>query len=120
MPSKNNPHRSEYFHVNFIPSLIAVLITQNVYREYLSVNDTQSGTILTISIQVLCHVVDLKHGFVTNWKNVLFTLENIGMCVKITWNYFPCLVLHKVSFHRLCARFFAVIIEIWEKDLLSG
>ena len=26
-----------------------------------------------------------------------FTLENIGTCVKITWNYFPCLVLHKVK-----------------------
>ena len=24
-------------------------------------------------------------------------LENIGPCVKITWNYFPCLVLHKVK-----------------------
>ena len=50
-----------------------------------------------ISIQVLCHVVDLKHGFVTSWGNVLFTLENIGTCVKLTWNYFPCLVLHKVK-----------------------
>ena len=26
-----------------------------------------------------------------------FTLVNIGTCVKITWNYFPCLVLHKVK-----------------------
>ena len=50
-----------------------------------------------ISIQVLYYVVDLKHGFVTSWENVLFTLENIGTCVKITWNYFPCLVLHKVK-----------------------
>ena len=50
-----------------------------------------------ISIQVLCHAVDLKHGFVTSWENVLFTLENIGTCVKITWNYFLCLVLHKVN-----------------------
>ena len=24
-------------------------------------------------------------------------LEYIGTCVKITWNYFPCLVLHKVK-----------------------
>ena len=48
-----------------------------------------------ISIQVLCHVDDLMHGFVTSCENVLFTLENIGTCVKITWNYFPCLVLHK-------------------------
>ena len=48
---------------------------------------------------MLCHVVDLKHGFVTSWENVLFTLENIGTCVKnkITWNYFPCVVLHKVK-----------------------
>ena len=49
-----------------------------------------------ISIQVLCHVVDLKHGFVTSWE-VLFTLENIEKCVKMTWNYFPCLILHKVK-----------------------
>ena len=39
----------------------------------------------------------MKHGFVTSWENVLFTLENIGTCVKITWNYFPCPVLHKVK-----------------------
>ena len=50
-----------------------------------------------ISIQVLCHVDDLMHDFVTSWENVLFTLENIGTCVKITWNYFPNLVLHKVK-----------------------
>ena len=50
-----------------------------------------------ISIQVLCHVVDLKHGFVTSLENVLLTLENIGTCVKITWNYFFCLFLHKVK-----------------------
>ena len=54
-------------------------------------------TILMISIQILCHVVDLKHGFVTSWENVLFTLENIGTCVNITWNYFPCLVLNKAK-----------------------
>ena len=39
----------------------------------------------------------MMHGFVTSWENVLLTLENIGTCVKITWNYFPCLVLHKVK-----------------------
>ena len=50
-----------------------------------------------ISIQVLSHVDDLTHGFVTSWENVLFTLENIGTCVKITWNYFPGLVLHKIK-----------------------
>ena len=52
---------------------------------------------MIISFQVLCHVVDLKHGFVTSWDNVLFTLENIGTCVKINWNYFSCLMLHKVK-----------------------
>ena len=50
-----------------------------------------------ISIQELCHVVDLKNGFVTSWENVLFTLENIGTCVKITWNYFPLVVSHMVG-----------------------
>ena len=50
-----------------------------------------------ISIQVFCHVVHLKHSFVTSWENVLFTLKNIGTCVKITWNYFLCVVLHKVK-----------------------
>ena len=80
--------------MNFILSLlIALLITQSAHRGYSSVNDIND----MISIQVICHVIDLKHGFVTSWENVLFTLENIGMCVKITWNYFPCLVLHKVK-----------------------
>ena len=64
---------------------------ESAHREYSSVNDIND------IIQVLCHVVDLTHGFVTSWENVLFTLENIGTCVKITWNYFPCLVLHKVK-----------------------
>ena len=54
-------------------------------------------TILMTSIQGLCHVVDLMHGFVPSSENVLFTLESIGTCVKITWNYFPCVVLHKVK-----------------------
>ena len=64
-----------------------------------------------LSIQVLCHVVDLKHSFVRSGDNVLFMLENIGTCVKITWNYFPCLgKAQGKSFHRLCARFGAVII----------
>ena len=39
----------------------------------------------------------MKHGFVTSWENVLFKLEDIGTFVKITSNYFPCLVLHKVK-----------------------
>ena len=38
MPSKNNPDTSGYFHVNFIPCLIALLITQSAHREYSSVN----------------------------------------------------------------------------------
>ena len=25
------------------------------------------------------------------------TLQNIGTCVRITWNYFPCVVLHEVK-----------------------
>ena len=38
-------------------------------------------------------------------------------CVKITWNYFPCIVLHKVkSFHRLCARLGAAIIVDFNID----
>ena len=73
--------------------MIAFLISQSAHRKYLSVNDTND----IYSSTVLCHVVDLKHGFVTSWENVLFTLENIGTCVKITWNYFPCLVLHMVK-----------------------
>ena len=93
MPSKNNPNTSGYFHVNFIQSLIALLITQSAHSGYSSVNNIND----IYRIQVLCHVVNLKHGFVTSWENVLFTLENIGTCVKITWNYFPCLVLHKVK-----------------------
>ena len=42
-----------------------------------------------ISIQVLCHVDDLMHGFVTSWENVLFTLESIGTCVKNYLELFP-------------------------------
>ena len=65
-----------------------------------------------ISIQVLYHAVDLKHSFVTSWENVLFTLENIETCVKITWNYFSCVALHKVKvfIDYACARFGTVII----------
>ena len=97
MQSKNNPDTPGYFHVNFIPCLVALLIThtwQSAHCEYWHL-----WTILMIhvSIEVLCHVVDLKHGLVTSWENVLFTLENMGTCVKLTWNYFPCLVLHKVK-----------------------
>ena len=50
-----------------------------------------------LSIQVLCHIVDLKHDFDIRWKIVLFTLENIGTCVEITLYYFHCIVLHKVK-----------------------
>ena len=64
-----------------------------------------------ISIQVLCHVDDLIHGFVTSWENVLFTLENIGKCVKNYLELFPFpRSAQGKSFHRLCARFGAVII----------
>ena len=62
-----------------------------------------------ISIEVLCHVADLKHGFVTSLENVLFMLQNIGTCVKITWNYFPCVVLHKVQ----------VFIDLYAQDLVQ-
>ena len=54
-----------------------------------------------ISIQVLCHCCLFEARFVISWKNVLFMLENIGTCVTITWNYFPCLVLHKVKVIRI-------------------
>ena len=56
---------------------------------------------------ILCHVVDLKDGFVTSWENVLFTLENIGTSVKITLDLFP--LPHSTqgkSFHRLGARYY--------------
>ena len=67
--------------------------------------------------QNLCHVVDLKNSFVTSWKNVLFTLENIWTCSKITWNYFPCLVLLKVKVFIFMRRFVAVITGYWGSDL---
>ena len=47
MPSKNNPHTSGYFHVNFIPCLIALLITQSAHLEYSSVNDINQVRIYT-------------------------------------------------------------------------
>ena len=58
---------------------IALLITQSAHREYSPLNDINDIDFF-ISIQVLCHVVDLKHGFVTSWENVLFTLENMNLC----------------------------------------
>ena len=39
MSSTNNPDMSGYFNVNFIPCLIALLITQSAHREYSFVND---------------------------------------------------------------------------------
>ena len=104
---------SGYFHVIFIPSLIALLIT---HREYSSVNDINDIYSKIMSCWWLeaqfCHKLGECFTFV-------FTLENIGTNVtkchsfikhKITWNYLPCLVLHKVKFSWLCARFSAVII----------
>ena len=72
-----------------------------------------------ISIQELCHVVDLTHGFVTSWENVLFTLENIGTCVKITWNYFPCLVLHKVKVFTDYAQGFVQLLLLIFTSMIS-
>ena len=46
MLSKNNPDMSGYFHVNFIPSLIALLITQSAHREYSSVNNINDIKVL--------------------------------------------------------------------------
>ena len=86
-----------------IPALrdISMWISFGVWLHFKShkahITSIHLWTILMISSQVLCHVVDLKHGFVTSWENVLFTLENIGTRVKITWNYFPCLILHEVK-----------------------
>ena len=47
MLSKNYPDASGYFHVNFFPSLIALLITQSAHRGYSSVNDI-NGIFLSI------------------------------------------------------------------------
>ena len=105
MPSKNNPGTSEYFNVNFI--MIALFITQSAHRKYSSVNDIYD--ICSLTSIMSCRW--FKHGFVTSWENVLFMLENIGTCVK---NYLELFPLHRStqgkSFHRLCARFVAVIL----------
>ena len=68
-----------------------------------------------ISVQVLCHGVDLKHGFDPRWENVLhvFTFKIIGTCVKITLNYFPCVVLHKVKFS-------SIMRKVWYMQLNPG
>ena len=42
---------------------------------------------------LLIITVDLKHSFVTSWKNVL-TLE---LVLKLFFYYFPCVVLHMVK-----------------------
>ena len=74
MPSKNNPDTSGFFHVNFILSLIALLITQSAHRGYSSVNDIND---IYSSIMSCCWFE--ARFFVTSWENVLFTLENIGL-----------------------------------------
>ena len=81
MPSENNPGMSVYFKVNFIRFLIALSITQSARHDYSSANDINDTF---VSLQVLCHVVDLKHGFYTRREKVLFTSENIETYVKIT------------------------------------
>ena len=81
MPSKNKPGMSGYFNMNFIPCLIALLIT---HREYSSVNDIND---IYSSIMSCCWFV-----VVPSWENVLFTLKNIETCAKITWKYLPCVV----------------------------
>ena len=48
------------------PASARKLVTQ----AYSSVNDIND-------IQVLCHVDDLMHGFVTSWENVLFKHWNV-------------------------------------------
>ena len=108
MPSKNNPNMSGYFHVNFILSLISLLITQSAHHDRVFICERYWWYLFKYYVMLLIW----STGFVKSWENVLFKLENIGTCVIITWNYFPCLVLHKVlkSFHRLSARFSAVII----------
>ena len=55
------------------------------------------------------------HGFATSWENVLFTLENIGYL-----ELFPLpRSAQGKSFHRLCARFGAVIIvEFYIDDFI--
>ena len=83
---------NQNFFANFYSNVI-------LKRKKLVLTLKSTGKMFSIMIptKVLCHVDDLMHGFVTSWENVLFTLENIGTCVKITWNYFPCLVLLKVK-----------------------
>ena len=105
MPSKNNPHTSGYFNVNFIPCLIALLITQGAHREYSSVNDIND---IYSSIMSCC------------WFDTRFC-HKLGECfiyIRKLWNVclnylelfpLPCSTQGK-SFHRLCARFCAVII----------
>ena len=57
MPSKNNPDTSGYFNVNFIPCLIALLITQSAHREYSSVNDIND---IYSSIMSCCSAVEIR------------------------------------------------------------
>ena len=91
---KNNPHTSGYFHVNFIPCLFAFLITQSAHREYSSVNDIND---IYASIMSCCWFVARFCHKLGECFIYVKSLENIGTWVKITWNYFPCLVLHKVK-----------------------
>ena len=53
-----------------------------------------------------------------------FSLENIETCVKITWNYFPCHVLHKVKVFIDYAQGLAfgavIIVNFYIDDFIFG
>ena len=112
MPSENNPDTSGYFNVNFTLCLIALLITQSTHHEYSSVNDINN---IYSSIMSYC------------WFEAQFW-HKMGECfyirkhLKLCWIYvelFPlrCSTQSK-SFHRLCARFGAVIVDFYINDFI--
>ena len=104
MPCKNNPDTLGYFHVNFIPCLIALLITQSSHREYSSVNDIYSSTCIMSCCWFearFCH----KLG-----ECFIYVRKHWDLCL----NYLELFPLPRStqgkSFRQLCARFGAVII----------
>ena len=98
MPSKNNPDTSGYFHVNFIPCLIALLIIQSAHREYSSVNDIMAVLAELWTLEVYYNSVN----YLSYWDRSLYhwsrscaaTLNRCVITVKApSWSR-SMLVLH--------------------------
>ena len=86
---QNNPDTLGYFHVNFIPSLIALLITQSAHREYSFVNDNND-----IYSSITWYVVLLIWSTVLSQVGRMFYLR----IVRKHWNQTIRITIQQVFF----------------------